>query len=233
MPAYNVASYIDEAVQSVLKQEGISFELLICDDGSKDDTWDKIQKHLQNPKVRAWHFPKNRGDARTRNFLIARAKGKYISCCDADDLFLAGHLKSLVQVLERNRRIGVVYTNMVEIDQTHPLKKPRLLYRRPGHVRTWDLIDGSISNGATLIRRDLIRKIGGYKKKFHLYADIDLFFRLSEITQFHHVSGKPLYVYRRRPDSLSNQSERRRILFGRKVLTDAIQRRYQVQFRWS
>ncbi len=228
MPAYHVASYIDEAIQSVLRQKGIPFELLIADDASTDDTWKRIQSYRHNPQIRAWRLDRNRGEGATRNFLIARSRGPYISFCDADDIMLSGHLKSLVRVLDRNPEIGVVYGDMAERSED----QDRLLRRSLGPTQTWDLIDGSISHGGTLVRKSLIRKIGGYRPQFRFLGDVDLFLRLSEITKFRHLNGKPLYLYRRRPGALSDQPKEKWIDVGRRILGDAILRRYQIHFQW-
>lgn len=229
MPAYNVAPYIDEAIRSVLAQQDISFEFLIGDDASTDNTWDRIRSYQTDPKVRAWRFSHNRGECVVRNFLITRALSPYISFCDADDLLMPGFLKTLVNVLKRNAEIGVVYGDMIE-RRSH--QKDRILRRSRGPVKTWDLIDGSISHIGTLVRKSLIQKVGWYRPEYRFLGDVDLFFRLAEITEFRYLPGKPLYIYRRRPDSLSNQPKEKWVSVGQKIVKDAIFRRYGVEAKW-
>ncbi len=229
MPAYNVDSYIDEAIQSTLAQKGVSFELLIGDDGSTDQTWKWIKAYQKDPRVRSWKFHKNRGASVTRNSLIAYSHGSYIAACDADDVMLPKHLKTLAQVLDREPEIGVVYGNLIE---ELPSGKHRPLPRSPGHTKTWDLIDGSITNVGTLVRRKLIQKIGGYRCRLPFLEDCDLFLRLAEITQFKYLKNKPSYLYRRHHDSLSDQPKQMWKAVGQKIIKDAIFRRYGTKVKW-
>ncbi len=230
MPAYNVAPYIDEAVESVLAQKGVSFELLIGDDGSKDGTWERIKNYpKKDSRVRVWKFNKNQGVSKISNYLIARSCGPYIAQCDADDLMLPNHLKHLVHVLDQKPNMGVVYGNLIQQLETG---KRYLLRRSPGHTKTWDLIDGSIGNGGTLIRRNLIEKIGGYRSELSFLEDCDLFLRLSEITEFEYLENKASYVYRKRSESLSRQPKPEWVAIGRKIVKDAVLRRYGVKAKW-
>lgn len=229
MPAYNVTPYIDDAVQSVLAQKGTTFELLIGDDGSTDQTWELIKTYQKNPKVRCWKFHQNSGPGVTRNRLIAHAHSSYIALCDGDDVMLPKHLKTFVQTLDREPEIGVVYGNLIE---ALPTGKHRLLLRSTGHTATWDIIDGSITNAGTLIRRKLIQKIGGYQPRLPFLEDCDLFLRLAEITRFKYVNNKPSYLYRRHPGSLSKQPKQRWKAVGQKIIKDAIFRRYGVKATW-
>lgn len=229
MPAYNAASYVNEAIRSTLAQKGVSFELLIGDDGSTDQTWKWIKAHQKNPRVRSWKFSKNRGASATRNRLIAYARGSYIAACDADDVMLPEHLKTLAHILDREPEIGVVYGNLIE---ELPSGKHRLLSRSLGHTTTWDLIDGSITNVGTLIRRSLIQKIGGYRPHLPFLEDCDLFLRLAEITRFKYLENKPSYLYRRHSDSLSRQPKRIWKSVGQTIIKDAILRRYGIKAKW-
>lgn len=90
--AYNVSDYIDECLQSILNNEG-SYEVIIVNDGSSDDTLDKINKYKSN-NVRV--FTTNHvGLAEVRNFGIEHAYGEYIMFIDGDDKFTANFLQTI------------------------------------------------------------------------------------------------------------------------------------------
>lgn len=229
MPAYNVSRYIDEAIQSVLRQKGISFELLIGDDASTDGTWDRINRYVSRPQIRAWRFSRNRGAAVLKNYLASKAVGDYFSHCDADDIMLKDNLCTLTRVLDASPSIGVGYTNFLK---GRSLRASRLLRRRSGPALNWDLVHGSIGSGGSLIRKRLFNKVGGYRN-IKVLEDVDLFFRLSETTRFCHLDKiRPLYFYRTRPGSLSQKPSKIIVSAGRKILADAIQRRYGFRARW-
>ena len=229
MPAHNVESYIEEAIQSVLDQRGVTYELLIVDDASTDQTWDCIRSFQKDPRVRAWRLRKRRGFGAASNYLFARARGAYLSSCDADDKLLPGCLRTLVRALDRNPGVGVVYSDRLVRDRSGRLRPDR---RSRGPAETWDLIEGPVSNVGTLMRRGLIRKVGGYRTDLPYLPDYDLFWRLAEATRFLYLKGRPLYFYRKRPDSLTNQYKRKRSTIQLSLLRDVISRRYGFQSKW-
>lgn len=228
MPAYNAAPYIEGAVRSVLSQKGVSFELLIGDDGSTDSTWEKIKKFPADPRVRVFHFRSNRGVAVTSNLLIAKAKGKYISSCDADDRLLPGNLSNLTRILDSQPAYGVAYADSVVIS----VSGKKTISRRFKPETSWELLGGRFANGGTLIRKTLIRKIGGYRTQFAFLEDCDLFVRLSEITKFYYLRGKPLYLQQKTKGSLSDQSQKKLRQVSQIILRDSLKRRYGYQIRW-
>lgn len=84
MPAYNVESYIEKAVDSVLKQTFTDFELLLVNDGTKDESVAKTELFLEDKRVQ-WLHKENGGLSDARNFGLQRAQGEYIYFMDSDD----------------------------------------------------------------------------------------------------------------------------------------------------
>ncbi len=229
MPARNVEKYVDEAIRSVLEQRGTVFELLVADDASTDGTWDRIQACRPNTKMRTWRFREHKGVGAARNYLIAHARGRYLAFCDADDKMLPGLLRALCLALDRNPQAGVAYTDRLVNDSSGRL---RLRLRSRGPVETWDLIEGTISNGGAIVRRSLIKKVGGFRQDLSYLEDCELFWRLAEVTRFVYVKGKPLYFYRQRPGSLTEQFKKKASTIQSKLLREIIKRRYGIRVRW-
>lgn len=228
MPAYNAALTIRAAIRSVLRQKGPSFELLIADDASTDSTWGCIQKFRQDPRIRSFRFRRNRGVAAASNYLISEARGKYLSSCDADDMLLPGNLRRLAHVLDTSPSCGVAYADSLIVSSS----RTRRMVSRSAIETFWELLGGRFTNGGTLIRRSLVKRIGGYRTQFVFLEDCDLFVRLSEITKFYYVKGKPLYCQRKTKGSLSDQSQRKLRQVSRIILRDALKRRYGYQAQW-
>lgn len=104
MPAFNAGKFIDQAIQSVLDQSFTNWELLICDDGSTDNSAEIIKsfsavderiKYLQNEKTR--------GAPGARNTALAHSSGRYIAFLDADDTWLPLKLEKQIKFMENNQ----------------------------------------------------------------------------------------------------------------------------------
>ncbi|MFT6208936.1 MAG: glycosyltransferase involved in cell wall biosynthesis, partial [Colwellia sp.] len=83
IPMYNVEKYIEQSIDSVLKQTYHNFEIILVDDGCTDDTLNKVNK-FTDPRIRLIHQT-NRGLSGARNTGIDSARGLYVALLDADD----------------------------------------------------------------------------------------------------------------------------------------------------
>jgi len=75
MPAYNTGRYIGEAIESVLRQEGVDFELVVVDDGSADDTV-RVVRGFPSPRIRLIENGARRGIAHCHNVVLERIGGE-------------------------------------------------------------------------------------------------------------------------------------------------------------
>jgi glycosyltransferase involved in cell wall biosynthesis len=98
IPTYNRADFISATLQSVLKQEFEEFEVLVVDDGSKDNTAEVVRKFTDQ---RIHYLPKENAERGVaRNYGLARAKGEYVLFLDSDDLLHANHLMVIYQAIQ-------------------------------------------------------------------------------------------------------------------------------------
>ena len=109
MPAYNVALYIEEAIDSILSQTFTDYEFLICDDASTDNTLG-IASSYSDSRIRILKNEKNQGIANSRNRLLKEAKGKYLAWLDADDVAYKDRLMEQVNFMEKNSNIYILAT---------------------------------------------------------------------------------------------------------------------------
>lgn len=120
MPTYNCGRFIREAIDSVLAQTYQSWELLIVDDGSTDDT-QAIVGSCTDERIRYMRNERNTGGALTRNRALREAKGRYIAFLDADDVWLPEKLEKQIAFMADNN-YAFTYHNYTEIDeQSKPL----------------------------------------------------------------------------------------------------------------
>ncbi|SCI70783.1 Chondroitin polymerase [uncultured Clostridium sp.] len=97
IPAYNVSMFIEECIDSILNQEtNYSYEVIVIDDGSKDDTLKKIEKYEDNSEVNII-CQKNKGVSAARNRGINEARGKYIMFVDSDDVLIDKSIETLME----------------------------------------------------------------------------------------------------------------------------------------
>lgn len=108
MPCYNDGAYIEEAVDSVLKQTYDNLEIIIIDDGSDDGYTPEALRKLSNEKIKIYHTDHLR-PAGARNYGIKMASGKYILPVDSDDRIEPDYVEKAVTILRDNSQIGVVY----------------------------------------------------------------------------------------------------------------------------
>ncbi|MDX2098790.1 MAG: glycosyltransferase family 2 protein, partial [Leptolyngbyaceae cyanobacterium bins.59] len=108
LPVYNVQSYIQQTVTSVLNQTYSDFELLIVDDGSTDRSIE-FCRQCTDPRLRILS-QQNRGLAGARNTGIRHATGEYIALLDGDDLWHPEKLERHVQHLDRTPRVGISFS---------------------------------------------------------------------------------------------------------------------------
>ena len=121
MPTYNRANLLKTSINSILNQTYKNFELIIIDDGSKDNTKNIIFSY-NDKRIRYYSNPTNKGISYSRNKGFSLAKGKYIMIMDDDDFSLPNRMELQVNFLEKNKNIDVVVgqiKNFKPTPQTH------------------------------------------------------------------------------------------------------------------
>jgi glycosyltransferase involved in cell wall biosynthesis len=110
IPAYNVCAYLEEALKSLERQSFQAFEAIVVDDGSTDGTVNLVQQFCQrDSRFRLFTKP-NGGLSSARNYGIRQAQAGYIAMLDGDDRYEPDKLANHVQCLDRDPRVGVVYS---------------------------------------------------------------------------------------------------------------------------
>ena len=102
LPNFNSFEYIDETIQSILKQNFTNWRLIIIDDFSNINTRKKIKKYEKFKKVKIYWLKKNRGAAYCRNFAINKSKSKYLAFIDSDDIWKKNKLKLQLKYMKKN-----------------------------------------------------------------------------------------------------------------------------------
>ena len=101
MPSWNTASFIEEAIQSVINQTYKKWELIIVDDCSTDDT-EKVVASFNDERIKFFLNKKNSGAALTRNKAMREAQGEWIAFLDSDDLWTPNKLEHQIEFMKKN-----------------------------------------------------------------------------------------------------------------------------------
>lgn len=106
MPTYNVAPWVEESIRSVLNQTYRDFELLVVDDGSTDDTLDRIRS-IQDSRIRIAAFPDNVGLADNLNRGLDIIHTELVARMDGDDIAEPDWLETGVKILDSHPEVGI------------------------------------------------------------------------------------------------------------------------------
>ncbi|HEY4122678.1 MAG TPA: glycosyltransferase family A protein [Byssovorax sp.] len=109
VPTWQRASFIDACLDAIVTQEGVDLEVLVCDDGSTDDTKERVAAR-NDARVRHLALEHSGLPAVARNFGVRAARGELLAFCDSDDLWHPGHLARLSAGLRRVPAASLVMT---------------------------------------------------------------------------------------------------------------------------
>ena len=188
IPSYNYGQYISQALLSLQNQSYNNWECIVVDDGSTDDTKQKVEEWIKKDQRIKYFSQQNAGPAIARNYGITQSKGEYILFLDADDLIESDKLKSHVDVLKKNNEVDIAYGDARYFMDGKPdelfcsLKrenKPWIKkYSGKGHGLINTLIRQNIMViSSPLIRKKVLAEAGLFDTKLLKLEDWELFQR--------------------------------------------------------
>jgi glycosyltransferase involved in cell wall biosynthesis len=195
IPAYNAARTVGAAVDSVLAQSFADFELLVIDDGSRDDTAEVVGGR-EDPRVTCITTD-NGGVATARNRGLQRAAGSYVAFLDADDAWAPRKLERQHLAMSERPDVGLVFTSAQLVDHELAPIGEDLAADRPDYTAAL-LLEGNVVPGggsSVMARTALIERAGPFDSRLSQCADWDMWLRMSLITSFVAVQ-EPLTLYR-------------------------------------
>lgn len=157
---YNGSAFIDEQIASITAQEYAPFEIIIQDDCSTDDTWDKLQRwQQQNEHIRLFRNAENLGYNRNFELAMKLATGDFIAISDQDDIWLPQKLGSLLKAFTGND-IVLAHNRSVRLENGElDYKKSRLQHHFSGDDTRKLLFFNQIMGHDMLFRQSLVQHI--------------------------------------------------------------------------
>ncbi len=201
IPAYNAEKYIAETLRSVFAQTYKSYEVIVVDDGSRDETLQVARSF--GPRIKAL-TKRNGGPASARNLAINHSQGDYIAFLDADDLWMDDKLEQQVALLDENRGAGLVYGEALMFTGSNGVKE---IERKIGYTvdpSFRSLLFGDyIPNSTVVIRRACIDEVGLLNESKELVGveDYEYWMRIAKCYPMAGIP-RPLAYYRIREGNL-------------------------------
>lgn len=181
MGIFNCSNTLEESIESIIQQTYSNWELIMCDDGSTDSTYQIAQKYvLKYPeKIRLLRNEKNMGLSYSLNKCLKEATGDYVARQDGDDISIPNRLEKQIDFLEGNPEYSIVSTGMILFDEEGEWGEIRYTEKPKKH----DFIKSTpFAHAPSCMKRSILTSVGGYRdtQMTLRVEDYDLWFRIYE-----------------------------------------------------
>jgi glycosyltransferase involved in cell wall biosynthesis len=202
LPVFNGEKYIAAAIKSVLNQSFHNIELLVIDDGSRDNTREIVSK-FNDVRVH-YIYQANKGPASARNNGIERARGDYLAFIDYDDTWYKDKLCKQLEYLKASPFLSAVYCK-------HSLvfEDPRKNYEWVKEIEHQKRYTCEIPS-SLLVKKELFDRVGKFDDGFRNGEDVDFYLRLNESSLKYEVMDLCLFDKLIHDDNMSKDIERNR-----------------------
>lgn len=201
IPTYNRAYCVERAIKSVLKQTYKPLELILVDDGSRDETpWLCPKYHLIYVRL-----PKNFGVSFARNRGILKSRGELIAFLDSDDEFLPRKIEKQVRFFEENPHCQVLQTEEIWYKGERRLNPKKYHAKAEGFFLDRAVKLCVVSISTVMMRREVFSKLGLFDEDFPVCEDYEYWLRVA-INMPVFLLKEPLVIkHGGRKDQLSSQ----------------------------
>ena len=191
MCVYNGEAFVKNAIESILKQTFLNWELIICDDGSTDKTLSILETYAENPKIQVLKNKKNLGPGKSRNQCLKVAESDYIVIQDADDTSQKDRLSTLYNEITK-QSASALGSGAILKDKNHYwgiiIHKPEP--KKLDWIKSMQVVHASI-----IAKREDLLEVGGYgHSKKDRSEDYDLMCRLAAKNKKIINIPTPLYI---------------------------------------
>ena len=196
MGIYNCAPTLQEALDSLYAQTYKNFKIVMCDDGSKDDTLKIAEENARmHENVIVIKNERNMGLNYTLNHCLEYADTEYCARMDGDDISLPTRFEKEINFLDEHPEYAVVSTPMIYFDENGEFRRGK----GKGEVEAKDFVHGTpICHAPSMSRTDVIKSVGGYSVSKNLLRveDYHLWFKVYAAGHKLYMLNKCLYKMR-------------------------------------
>lgn len=206
-PTFNRADFLEIAVQSVLQQTCPDFEFIIVDDGSTDDTHQRLGKYLSDPRIQ-YYWQENQGQSVARNLALSKSSGNFICFLDSDNVWLTDKLEKSLAAFDHYKDVDIVYGDCITIDEHGNEISRKNMKRYSGRILPYMLRDNCVSMNTAMAKRRCFIEHGGLSGRRRVADDYDLWLRFSAYYKFLYLPEYLAY-YRVMTKQISSDKDRR------------------------
>lgn len=221
MPTYNRADYIEKALDSLMQQTEKPVEIIVVDDGSTDDTEERVRRHALGSRIQYKH-QSNQGASVARNLGVQIARGDLIVFLDSDDMLEPLHHEVALSVLKGNRNVALFCCDSRSIgvhgewlNGGRSWTEVQCLIKRcriETGVRTLqDIFLFSTPFPGFTVRREAYREVGGLDQSIFPLDDYDLQLKIAGAGYGVHYEHRSLARYRVHEDNESGRNRAVRV----------------------
>ena len=211
MGIYNCASTLQEALDSLYAQTFQDFEIIMCDDGSVDDTYQvALRNQQEHPNIVLLKNEKNLGLNQTLNNCLAVARGEYIARMDGDDRSLQTRFEQEVKFLDEHPEYAIVSGPMNYFDENGIFRRGK----GRGEVKPKDFVKGSpFCHAPCMVRHEAYDAVGGYSvdEKLLRVEDYHLWFKMYAAGYKGYNLKEPIYEMRDDRDAYKRRTWQARV----------------------
>ncbi len=189
---YNCEKHLDFAISSVLNQTYSNWELILINDGSKDNSLE-IARSYDDSRIKIFSDGRNMGLSFRLNQLVDLASGEYFARMDADDIMHFDRLKIQVKYLEENLEIDVLGSYAYTIDNNNKIYGMMKINKKPKLIE--DVFNNKCFIHPTIIAKTNWFKLNKYNNEINRMEDAELWSRTILKSKFHNIEI-PLLFYR-------------------------------------
>ena len=205
MGVYNCADTLSQAVTAIQKQTYSNWELILCDDGSTDNTYEVAQSlTAADDRIVLLRNEKNLGLNQTLNNCLSAATGDYIARMDGDDDCLPERFEKQIALLEAHPEFQITSCPMILFDETGEWGRTSL----PEFPTPANVVEGTaICHAPVMLRKDCMDAVGGYTvdKRMLRVEDVNLWIKLYAKGYRCYNIQEPLYRMRNDQNALNRR----------------------------
>ena len=244
LPTYNNEDTVQDSIKSVLRQTFSDYELIVCDDGSTDNTAKVMESFSSNPKIKYVKIEHTGEPAKVRNMAAKHIQGKYIAFIDSDDIWLDDKLENDIAFYKKHPELGYVFCDTADylgdtfeeenydgtwVHKFQTLNKIKkfpdviIFQEKDDYIFSSALLEFALnwslsSTPAMMTLREIFEEMQGYDESYKTSQDHDLMLRILKKYPIGYYD-KPLVKRRRRKDSITTSNIEKFCIHSIKIMT--------------
>lgn len=216
IPMYNNSAEIIKTLDTVYNQTVLPYEIVVCDDGSSDNSVSLVKNYFENNKDIIANtkiiMQNNQGAGAARNNAIKNTSGKWIAFLDSDDLWMPNKLEKVCAIIKKYEDINIISHNEYSIygenNKNKALNDYSNWYNTKQDLFVQLFEQNFFSTSCMVVKKKLIENAGFFDEGLRSAQDYDLWLRLSD-KQKAYIIDEPLAYYVVRSGNISSNTYRR------------------------